>query len=333
MKEFQGMSSLEFEGLSEREEQAILDNEARAVELERCGLKRHLRRCNECRYRRGELKPGVDGSGGTLKVPMVKSRHLDFGSTLDRYFPGFSDALGVERPLFNAPVYLIYRGDAHETFWTMRMVRCPACAIWQELRAFRFGGIFPKWQPMVDSTYFEEGFRTWEQSLLTKPLIDGLLCNNCFAKEHGRQELAEILTKWIKRLLTLEHWRLKCQLGNGWGWLESSMQYIPKEYKPEIKAMLQDTWPLIRNDDVELSRADTALLRMRHAQWMELLKRIETEGNRTWISENEWFSYWMHLYDESDAHWDWIRECRQETEQNGDALVEWALSKDRSALL
>ncbi|KAF7563979.1 hypothetical protein G7046_g101 [Stylonectria norvegica] len=334
MEEFYGIGVLDFSMLTQEQEQAMLDREAYAVELMRCGYKRRLRRCNECRFRSGELKPRVDGSGGTVKVPVMVSRNLDFGTALDRYFPGFSDVFEHKRPGFNAPVNLIYRKNAHECSWTMRMVRCPGCEHWQELRAFRFGGMFHHWTPIADSPSYREGFQTWEQTLITRPVIDQLLCNHCFAQEHGRDELGQLVAKWLKVLVTSELWSLKRQLV--WGWLKlfHSVKRLPQEYKAEVKAMLQDTRKSGYADDSELSRADTALLRMRHQQWMKLWERMQKEHPTNWIKEEEddWFDRWMNYYDETDAHWNWLRGIKEEIDEKVDVLAEWALSRDGAAL-
>ncbi|KAJ5866862.1 hypothetical protein N7534_001415 [Penicillium rubens] len=64
---FQGFSLDEYCSITQEEEQVLLDHEARLIERERCGFKRHLRKCNECRFRRGELSSTVQR--GTDKVP------------------------------------------------------------------------------------------------------------------------------------------------------------------------------------------------------------------------------------------------------------------------
>ncbi|KAJ5456474.1 hypothetical protein N7530_011748 [Penicillium desertorum] len=68
---FQGFSLDEYCSITQEEEQVLLDHEARLIERERCGFKRHLRKCNECRFRRGELSSTVQR--GTDKVPIVPS--------------------------------------------------------------------------------------------------------------------------------------------------------------------------------------------------------------------------------------------------------------------
>ncbi|KAJ5171063.1 uncharacterized protein N7500_003846 [Penicillium coprophilum] len=49
---FQGFTLDEYCCITQEEEQVLLDHEARLIERERCGFKRHLRKCNECRSRR-----------------------------------------------------------------------------------------------------------------------------------------------------------------------------------------------------------------------------------------------------------------------------------------
>jgi hypothetical protein len=56
MVTFQGFSLEEYSSITQQEEQVLLDYEARLIERERCGFKRHLRECSECRFHRGESR-------------------------------------------------------------------------------------------------------------------------------------------------------------------------------------------------------------------------------------------------------------------------------------
>ncbi|KAL6400759.1 hypothetical protein AUP68_16476 [Ilyonectria robusta] len=149
ISEFEGMSLAEFEKVTTAHKLQIFDKNALAIELERCGNKRRLRRCNECRYLRGQLKPRANGYGGTSKLPIVPSRQVAFANHLDRWFPGFSNWLESKRPTVALPLFRIYRKNAYDQPWTLYMVRCPGCACWKEIRDFRFGGIYPHWKPVT----------------------------------------------------------------------------------------------------------------------------------------------------------------------------------------
>lgn len=71
----------------------IFDSRIRPIELDRWGHKRWLRKCNECRYQAGQ--PGWKKCTFTapIKLPIQISRHLLFGSSFFRHFPGFLETL------------------------------------------------------------------------------------------------------------------------------------------------------------------------------------------------------------------------------------------------
>ncbi|KAH6983183.1 hypothetical protein BKA56DRAFT_643241 [Ilyonectria sp. MPI-CAGE-AT-0026] len=183
---FEDMSLVEFEKLTVAQKLQMFDNNALAIELERCGNKRHLRRCNECRYLRGQLKPRPNGYGGTAKVPIVASRQVVFANHLDRWFPGFSNCLENKRP----------------TPWTMYMVRCPGCACWKEIRDFRF------------ATGTRRGTQTWDSRDITD-------CNRCFARANGHQCLNKVLLDRIQHLIRIQLAVLSHQLNSSWGKLNT----------------------------------------------------------------------------------------------------------------
>ncbi|KAJ5860184.1 uncharacterized protein N7529_007494 [Penicillium soppii] len=197
---FQGLNLDQYYEVTREEEQVLLDHEARLIERERCGFKRHLRKCNECRFQCREISirigPRYGGSlkRGTAKVPIVPSRRLPFASALDRYFPNIATIFEMKRPAKNAPVKRLYRMETSDSPWTLYMIRCPGCSHWQEQRAFRFGGKPQHWTPIANP---QLPSRNWDKSEITPSLIDGLICNHCYAKEHGRKELGKVLVKWL----------------------------------------------------------------------------------------------------------------------------------------
>ncbi|CAG8890396.1 unnamed protein product [Penicillium egyptiacum] len=208
---FQGLSLDEYCSITQEEEQVLLDHEARLIERERCGFKRHLRKCNECRFRRDELSSIVQR--GTDKVPILRSRRLPFASALDRYFPDVSAIMKSVSPTANAPVQCVYRNNVFDSLWTMYMVRCPGCSRWQESRAFRLGAAFNHWTPTTDSS---SEFQNWDETKITGSFIDGLSCNHFFAKGQGREKLREVLVQWLDRCLDNERQRLGYLLLSGW---------------------------------------------------------------------------------------------------------------------
>ncbi|KAL2817888.1 hypothetical protein BDW59DRAFT_152343 [Aspergillus cavernicola] len=173
--EFQVLTYSQFKRISEEDENAIFDREAHAVEFLRAGSKRHLRRCIECRFRRGEFR-GCAGRGrgtGTVNVPIVPGRQQTFGTVVDRYFPGFSSVFANKRPGFNAPAFVIHRDDALDRDWTFYRVRCQGCATWKELRAFRAGGIYPRWEPMDNiSENRHDEYSNWDGKGVTEVFLE-----------------------------------------------------------------------------------------------------------------------------------------------------------------
>jgi hypothetical protein len=190
---FQGLNLERYQETTEEEERVLLDHEARLIELERCGFKRYLRKCNECRFQRREIAH-VQRTlrRGTVQVPILPSRHMLFATALDRYFPDISTLLESKRPAEHTPVRHNYHNKAVGIHWDMYMIRCPKCSRWQEQRAFRFGGESPCWKPVTRSMV---GFENWDRSPVHSAFIDNLRCNHCYAKEHGREELGKTLAR------------------------------------------------------------------------------------------------------------------------------------------
>ncbi|KAK8064253.1 hypothetical protein PG996_008905 [Apiospora saccharicola] len=221
------------------EERDIFDRAAAAIEEERAGFRRHLRRCNECRWQRGEMKvrshsvneQGLRLSGpniGTANVPIVRSRQVLLPSALDRWFPGWSSALGeddeAKPPKTGRPLHFrIYHKLRQNEPWTLYMVRCRGCARWQELRAFRCGDAFHKWQPLAKApgaAAIQQQFENWDGERLTEKYIDNLVCNCCFRERHGDERLARDLMLWWGVLADSELGRLEFDMSYGWRLLD-----------------------------------------------------------------------------------------------------------------
>ena len=84
MTEFENMTLEEFVNLDDSERMRIFDANARVIEIERCGSKRKLRRCLECRYQRGQLTLPLNRGRGSDNFPIVPSRSVNFDMKLDR---------------------------------------------------------------------------------------------------------------------------------------------------------------------------------------------------------------------------------------------------------
>ncbi|KAI5456183.1 hypothetical protein BGZ63DRAFT_96590 [Mariannaea sp. PMI_226] len=106
---FEGLTTIQFADMSPSTKQQILDDNALAIELKRCGYRRHLRKCLGCRYQAGQLTSLPKWYGRTSQVPIVVSRKVAFASRLKRYFKGFANYLRNKKPSFNALVYRHWR--------------------------------------------------------------------------------------------------------------------------------------------------------------------------------------------------------------------------------
>ncbi|KAF4470354.1 Signal recognition particle SRP54 subunit GTPase [Fusarium albosuccineum] len=332
---FSGLSHDQFESMLSAEKLKVFDDNALAFERERGGRKRWLRKCIECRYLRGEFKPKLNRYRGTEKMPIVPSRQILFGSHVDRFFPGFSEYMDHKRPLFNAPLFRIYRDNARDLLWTMWMARCPGCARWQEIREFRFPASYQHWKPVVHP-HAEEPSETWDDKLITQSLLDESRCNKCFAEAKGRDELGQVLSSWAMNLIDSQLMMLSWQLQSGWGYLKSSLlDNLPKAYKPELKNLVKTTPCLQKDIYYVVNYDDVALLRHRRGEWKDMWERMKQSGDTKWASRDmdEWFEQWGREFDDSEAHWRWMKAARREVEEKPEALVEWALNRDGASFL
>ncbi|KAK8004555.1 hypothetical protein PG989_004274 [Apiospora arundinis] len=333
-----------FQCMDPEEEQATFDRAAAAIEAERTGLRRHLRRCNECRFQRGEMKvlrhlstlaPRISGPNvGTDRVPIVRSRQVLLSSALDRWFPGWSTVLlraatgEAEANKNNRPPETGPTAHLHNTHklrqnlsWTLYMVRCPDCARWQELRAFRCGRGFDKWQPNPERAAFEN----WDGSRLTEQYIDSLTCNACFREKHGDERLARDLMLWWDMLAASEMGRLESDMSLGWriiktrptgtlntkedeGGMESD------QYPLSTEGIPLDPWHVtVLWDELSVSdRADLRARQRRFADWvrgrpdrMAAVDEDEPGGVR-----RAYMEYWANSYGAMDSWWFWLQHCR-----------------------
>ncbi|OQE25716.1 hypothetical protein PENFLA_c008G01023 [Penicillium flavigenum] len=331
---FQGFSLDEYCSITQEEEQVLLDHEARLIERERCGFKRHLRKCNECCFRRGELSSTVQR--GTDKVPIVPSRRLPFASALDRYFPGVSALMNSVCPTANAPVQCVYRNNAFDSLWTMYMVRCPVCSRWQELRAFRLGVAFNHWAPTADSA---SELQNWEETKITGSFIDGLSCNHCFAKDQGHKKLREVLVNWLDCCLDSERQRLGYLLLSGWETLLSRYRRLG-EVSDVIEAghFLFDIQLVVAkvqkdHDYLRIVLSDILTLWLGFRKWVTVWENMDSEY-RSYFKYNPRDDLWFINYELIQTHLIWVIECKREImeEDKGNDLVDWALSREGSAL-
>lgn len=345
-----------FIDLSSDERLQILDHDIHSIELERCGYKRHLRKCNECRYRAGKLGRRMDGTGGSATFPIQVSRQLRFHSALERYFPGFAIDPEDQKPASPVPIGQMFREDPaiyqpsslflwpehrHDRVWTLYMARCPQCQKWQELRSFRIGHYGLHWQPVEHAgrRHSEPWIESWTGDRLTPEFLANSLCNQCFAREHGRDSLGEVLQKFFRNLQGRNVYNADWQLSWGWRILWNAVPDLPTDYRQQVEDLLEDTYPLMKSLEEkgvqDLDDSQIRLLELRHGQFAKLwetLAWVRSSKTVRRLEKNAWFQTWLHQFDIIQAYRSWLTRTMAKIESDPSVLVDWALSRDDTSL-
>ncbi|KAK3381040.1 hypothetical protein B0H63DRAFT_560815 [Podospora didyma] len=124
-----------------------LDRLAEEAEMHICGRARHRRRCNECRWQKGDWKSGrrLPPLMRRVLLPIVPTRHSFAPDAFSRWYPGLLPRLRPEElPHLGMPTK-----PANKTARVqMYTVRCISCSVWQELAAFlpSSGLHYDRWQ-------------------------------------------------------------------------------------------------------------------------------------------------------------------------------------------
>ncbi|OJJ45992.1 hypothetical protein ASPZODRAFT_142629 [Penicilliopsis zonata CBS 506.65] len=273
---------------------------------------RHIRRCNECRFQRGEFH---GFTRGTIAVPIVIGHQEAFGTVVDRYFPRFSNT----RPAYNAPVFAVYRDGATDRLWTLYRVRCPGCCRWKELRAFRVGGSYPRWEPiaMTPPDRHDE-YWNWDEAAITPALLNAMRCNHCFLARHGRPALACKLETWLCYLIDQELHEQGANLTTGWKTLLGNLRFLlDHPLKNEIRNLLSDIRPVCEKQCMRLTHEDVALLHLRRTQFLLLWEQIQ---ENLWFRRDRWFDAWLQPgYEHTEG-----MQCKQDVD--GEELVDYVLN-------
>ncbi|KAL5000877.1 hypothetical protein BDV10DRAFT_199806 [Aspergillus recurvatus] len=321
MAEFVRMQFAEFERLSDSAESEIFDRDAHAVEILRAGSNRHVRRCIECRFQRGEFI-GCAGQGkgiGTVNVPIVVGRRKWYGTLVDRYFPDISYVLHNKRPDVNVPVYAPHRSDPFDMPWTLYRARCPACEKWKELRAFRVGGLWPRWKPasvgIENAAIPEEPYANWDGTDITEDLLNTLQCNYCFAQEHGFKGLGDELVRWLAYLVDVD--------------LQNMGNYLLLGLREQSYGMDILHLPYPSYNAANLSPTDVAFMRQQRDEWL-----ADAGGNLNPESSglNSRHTERLKFFNEAEVMWYWLKACAEEIEETGKGyvLAEWALRRNEA---
>lgn len=338
---FQSVHTNEYlELMSEKEENARLDQEAHWVEFARCGFRRYMRKCNECRFKDDEIASHVSHPSsagrpvqgyelGTSKVPIVISRQYPFENALERYFPGVDEALKFERPVDESLDYTSHWDDQGNKLWTTYNVRCPSCSLWQEMREFRVGGVFNRWAPKI---WPQGTLCNWDGTKLTPEFIDNLQCNYCYALANGREKLRAVLVKWLNLLLDKERSRLGGMMFGAWErLLRRKRDGQNFRHYPDIRKVISrveeffDHFDEPRNfgtctlDDIKMSR-------ILYDEWVIAWEDMQENRRQGVVYPNNMDTAWYRHYDSIEARLIWAIGCQAKLTVDGDVLVDWALN-------
>ncbi|KAK2686059.1 hypothetical protein QWA68_015307 [Fusarium oxysporum] len=290
----------------------LFDTIALLVELDDCGKKRHLRNCNECRFRKGVLYTQFRGFRGTRQFPVVPTRQAFFATVLDRYFPGFLNTLKCKGPSVKLP-------GVYDQLYTMYMARCTRCKSWQEIRSFRIGGRYHSWRPSI----------RWD-TMLPVQGFDKSCCNTCLVDSRGQGELADSLGKWFVAMLNDRLHYLSSQLSKPL----NSHQYTPVKRLPGIEAaewklLLEQTPWFDRDPNFRLSNKDVDLINIRRGQRKDLLDKAKNSDDEKWqyLVLEELYDDWVRNSAATEQQWRWLMACKEEVEDNPELLVDWALNR------
>ncbi|KAL2113996.1 hypothetical protein VUR80DRAFT_1292 [Thermomyces stellatus] len=288
MEGFKGMTEVEYRGISYQSILEMLARNARAIESERAGYKRHLRRCNECRYQLGRLPMHSRPNHGSDVMPIVTGRQIRYGLLLDRWFPGFLDRLKNDRPDLTPFLARIRGRESRSQPFTTFMARCRRCARWQELRNFRIGGTFPHWKPLAAAAEPRaadviEGHMVWDGRETPQELLHGADCNVCFAETHGREELGAALVRWFGTLLDHKLANISSALLLCFKPWKTMVTHLPNRYRTEVRALLRNTPCFNHSPDYCLTYSDMAILRLRRSQWKEMAGRLTAEDPKRMV--------------------------------------------------
>lgn len=313
------------------------------------GQKRNQRRCYECRFQEGKVNPKVNGQNamlGTPITPIFQSRHIQFPSLLDRWFPGLASVLQIEQPSCMMTKSSDYPKLHYEKrHWVMFMARCSGCERWQEIRALRSrtcghpllraycpGGYVDGIESLSNNTYIHRA------SCSTPGCqdIDASCCNDCFAKQYRSLDLGLALVEWLKLLLNTELRDLQAVFYH-WHPRSPPLRDIPQEYRSEVLKMWKVKNPRALRVHDKWTRADINLAGLRYRRFQEILRLSQEERG----IDDPTFTLKLDTtmdFDAWEASWLWYQDCLDQVErwENVDDLLErladFVLDRDPAAL-
>ncbi|OJD14449.1 hypothetical protein AJ78_05217 [Emergomyces pasteurianus Ep9510] len=345
MTAFAEMSVEDFDDLSKDERDGLLSQEAYLIEFAHCGLLRHRRKCNECRYQQGELdtRPPCMGSP---KTPAVRSRLLRCESRADRYLPGLARCLDIKNQLSDQPSFAVSPGvtDDEHSYLTTYMIRCPGCSTWKELHSFRPG---MDWQrdyrhyPSVHCTDMtdeeigpqetnnQEELLKWHHTSEDQEMFDDMRCNNCFVQAHGRREVGKIYIPLIEKYIGWQMKRLAAGIGEKLNNL-SQIYLCPSKWRNEAYNITCGYLGICESNESSDEFFSTGMLSC-YKSMIKFLNRTKNGGKknncRNWHEMEGQLDGMRKDYEQRMVQLEWIKDILPQVREPAtiEKVVEWAL--------
>ncbi|KAK3948031.1 hypothetical protein QBC32DRAFT_269681 [Pseudoneurospora amorphoporcata] len=192
---------------------AANDRTAYDAELLLCGLRRHNRRCNECRFLGGDLRhlnPTNNPGNAFPPLPVATGRKLPFYNLFDRCFPTLFNPIPLSGTGRRFTQFGNQRNKAYT--WMMCTVRCRGCSKWKDASQFRLPIAAYKTEDLLKREIANYLVPDPQLGELRKPR-----CNRCFLAEHGMAAFRGHIVRFARSLLIDALNRVKFQVLFGWG--------------------------------------------------------------------------------------------------------------------
>uniref|UniRef100_A0A8H7NLT8 Uncharacterized protein n=1 Tax=Bionectria ochroleuca TaxID=29856 RepID=A0A8H7NLT8_BIOOC len=291
------------------------------------------------------MMPAGHAAAASLRAPFVKSRPMPFKSPLHRFFPEV--ATWPSQGPMPWPEYtgihcetmrpLVRRRERPSLQFSLRLIRCPECHTWQEQRAFRLIEAEMLYDPPTEeydiAILKKTGREIGVRQLLA--LDEDVLCNHCFYKEHGAEDLEDELVETFRTVVTNEIRQVRHTVYEDWqNYLlfaedesEEMVDLIYAHADPEVPRAykLCEDEPRMTKDELEAVTARrfykfavAASEIMQSERWVPLV------GVRyfVWAAQSRHFiERWIHLED-----------VLARLDAGTDSLSEWALARQGPCL-
>lgn len=312
----------------------LMDTNMLHLEKYICGTARHLRRCNECRYERGDFRRHTTSNYNTSEVPIIKSRRRKFHTNFERYFPGlFPDLFPPSEQRYRS-MRAPHRRDAHLNPWVLSMARCKRCGLFKELAAFRHGGIFQYWKPSGHASWLHripngEGARPGS--------TESRFCSPCFAELHGPGALLESLAGFALTIAEADLSDTARFLQFGWatvvhheGWLWQIAHQSPRNAGLAAKALrvLNLSGSGHGEEGIKEVRSEELDMEALHTLHQEISRFVHHEASeeskehmRDWVV----FRIWLEDYEKGERAYLAFREIVRRIKANPGLLVDYAM--------